>query len=242
MRKSSQPFSVGKLHSVLATISAAIGMCFIALPALSGEVGLPREHVSLAADQLNELENSVSKQALQGKLAYCEECHGSSARGFRGYYPIPRLAGQQTEYLQNQLRAFVERRRTNNIMFHVSRVLSPAIIAALATNFHGLNPKPLGGAQKELVAKGKEIYETGIPDKNVPACFSCHGTDAKGNGQFPRLAGQLFEYISNKLANWDKERGQDSGDPDTSAVMQPIARSLTDAQIKAVAAYLSELE
>jgi cytochrome c553 len=113
---------------------------------------------------------------------------------------------------------------------------------ALATDFHNLNPRPLGGARKELSARGKEIYEAGIPDKNVPACSSCHGDDAKGNGPFPRLAGQLFDYISTKLTNWDKERGQDLGDPDSSATMQPIARSLTDAQIKAVAAYLSELE
>jgi cytochrome c553 len=56
------------------------------------------------------------------------------------------------------------------------------------------------------------------------------------------LAGQLPDYISNKLANWDKERGQDPSNPDSSTMMQPIARSLTDDQIKAVAAYLSELE
>jgi cytochrome c553 len=56
------------------------------------------------------------------------------------------------------------------------------------------------------------------------------------------LASQLPDYISNKLTDWDKERGQDPGDPDSSTMMQPIARSLTDAQIKAVAAYLSELD
>ena len=62
----------------------------------------------------------VAKQDLQAKVAYCETCHGASGRGFRGYYPIPRLAGQQPEYFENQLRAFTERRRTNNIMFNVA--------------------------------------------------------------------------------------------------------------------------
>jgi cytochrome c553 len=45
-----------------------------------------------------------------------------------------------------------------------------------------------------------------------------------------------------KLANWDKERGQDPKNPDSSAIMEPIAHNLTEQQIAAVAAYLSDLE
>src|SRR5579862_6164349 len=176
------------------------------------------------------------------KLAYCEVCHGVSAQGFHGYYPIPRLAGQQTQYLENQLQAFVEHRRTNNIMFNVGHVLSPAMISGLVTDFHELNPKPLGGAPRDLVPAGKKIFDEGIPASNVPACSSCHGPDAKGNGPFPRLAGQLNDYIIDKLVNWTKERGQNPASPDTSAVMAPIAHSLTKPQIEAVAAYLSYLE
>ena len=39
----------------------------------------------------------VSKAEADAKLRYCEVCHGVSAQGFHGYYPIPRLAGQPTE-------------------------------------------------------------------------------------------------------------------------------------------------
>ena len=184
----------------------------------------------------------ASKQDVQAKLQYCEVCHGVSAQGFHGFYPIPRLAGQQAEYLTNQLQAFIEHRRTNNIMFNVGHVMSPAMIAALAENFRQLNPKPLGGAPKDLAAAGKKIYEEGVEKTDVPPCASCHGPEAKGDGQFPRLAGQLFEYVTNKLTNWDKERGQNPAKPDTSAIMQPIAHSLSESQIKAVAAYLSYLE
>ncbi|HTE76730.1 MAG TPA: c-type cytochrome [Xanthobacteraceae bacterium] len=187
-------------------------------------------------------EDAVSKQQVDSKLRYCEVCHGVSAQGFHGYYPIPRLAGQPTEYLKNQLQAFVEHRRTSNIMFNVGHVLSPAMIAALATDFHELNPKPLGGGPKNLLSDGKKIFEEGVPQSNIPPCVSCHGPNASGNGPFPRLAGQLYDYVTNKLTNWDKERGQNPAQPDTSAVMQPIAHSLTQPQIKAVAAYLSYLE
>jgi cytochrome c553 len=184
----------------------------------------------------------VSEQEIQAKFDYCRTCHGVVGQGFRGAYPMPRLAGQQPEYLENQLRAFIERRRTNPIMFNVAHVLSPSMIAGLAAYFKELDPKPLGGAPKELVAAGKTIYEEGVPSVDVPPCASCHGPEAKGEGAFPRLAGQLDDYILNKLTNWTKERGQDPANPDTSAIMEPITHKLTEAQIAAVAAYLSYLE
>jgi cytochrome c553 len=196
-----------------------------------------------AAHSAQNEKNAVPASELQAKMAYCENCHGVSGRGFQGYYPIPRLAGQQPEYIKNQLQAFIERRRTNNIMFNVSHVLTPAMLDALTTSFQNLNPKPLViGAPKELVADGKKIYEEGLPASDVPPCASYHGPEAKGDGQFPRLAGQLSDYLVNKLKNWTKERGQDPAKPDASAIMQPIAHSLNDQQIKAVAAYLNYQE
>src|ERR1700680_812325 len=92
-----------------------------------------------------------SKQALQAKIEYCKTCHGVSGQGFHGSTPIPRLAGQQTEYIENQLAAFIEHRRDNKYMFNVSHVLNPAMRTALAKHFSDLNPKPLGGAPKGLV-------------------------------------------------------------------------------------------
>jgi cytochrome c553 len=183
----------------------------------------------------------VSTQELKAKTDYCKTCHGVAGQGFRGSFPMPRLAGQQPEYLENQLQAFIERRRTNPVMFNVAHVLSPSMLKALAEEFRDLNPKPLGGAPKDHLAEGKKIYLEGA-SANIPPCASCHGPEAKGTDAFPRLAGQLHDYIIRKLTNWDKERGQDKANPDTSAIMQPIAHDLSEAQIKAVAAYLSYLE
>jgi cytochrome c553 len=185
---------------------------------------------------------TVDAHELQAKLTYCKACHGASGQGYHGYSPIPRLAGQQPEYIENQLKAFIERRRQNPIMFSVAHVLSPQMLAALAAHFNGLNPKPLGGSDRELIPEGKKIFEEGIAASGIPPCASCHGPEAKGDGQFPRLAGQLPDYILRKLTNWDKERGQDRENPDTSAIMQPIAHELTQPQIKAVAAYVSSLD
>jgi cytochrome c553 len=183
-----------------------------------------------------------SKGALPAKIEYCKTCHGLSGQGYRGFFPIPRLAGQQTEYIENQLAAFIERRRENKYMYDVAHVLSPATRAALAKHFRGLNAKPLGGAPKKLVAMGKKIYEEGVPETNVPACMACHGSEAKGQDAIPRLAGQLHDYFFNKLVNWNKERGQDPKHPDISAVMLPTSHNLTKSQIAEVAAYVSYLQ
>ena len=184
---------------------------------------------------------AASSQDVQAKVSYCKDCHGPSAQGYRGYVPIPRLAGQQPAYFENQLKAFIARRRTNNVMFNVANSLSPSMVAALAANFHSLNPPPIGGAPQRFVATGRNIFQNGMPDVNIAACAACHGPDATGSEQIPRLAGQLYPYVIKELTNWGKERGQNPARPDISAVMSPVAHSLNKEQIEAVAAYVSTL-
>lgn len=177
----------------------------------------------------------------EAKLQYCKTCHGLSGQGYMGYFPMPRLAGQQPDYIEAQLRAFIERRRTNSIMFNVAHVLSPAMLTALSTHFRNLDPKPFGGAPRRAVATGKRIYEDGLPEANVPACSACHGMDGKGQHEIPRLAGQLYDYTVGQLTGWNKARGQGSA-VDTSAIMASTAHNLTRSQVEAVAAYVSYLQ
>jgi cytochrome c553 len=183
-----------------------------------------------------------SKQSLHAKIEYCITCHGLSGQGYRGFISMPRLAGQQAEYFENQLRAFVERRRENRYMYGVARSLSPATRAALASHFRDLNPRPLGGAPREFVAAGRKLYEEGEPETNVPACMACHGPEAKGQEAIPRLAGQLHDYIVSQLVNWGKERGLDPAKSDPSAVMLPTSHNLSRSQMAAIAAYVSNLQ
>jgi cytochrome c553 len=202
------------------------------------DVRLAAQVVILAAA----LTGTARADDVQGKLSYCKDCHGVAAQGYRGYFPIPRLAGQQPEYLENQLRAFIEHRRTNNIMFNVAHALNPAMVSALAAHFRSLNPPPIGGAPTGLVTEGRKIFQDGVPDANIAACAACHGPEATGVGEIPRLAGQLYPYVIKELANWGHERGQNRARPDTSAIMSPVAHSLNKSQIEAVAAYVSDLK
>ena len=153
----------------------------------------------------------------------------------------PALPDSSRNICENQLRAFIEHRRTNNIMFNVAHSLSPAKLNALAAHFASLHPPPIGGAPRQLVATGRKIFEDGMPEVNIAACAACHGPDATGSGQIPRLAGQLYPYMIKTLSNWDKERGRNPTVPDTSAIMSPVAHSLNKSQIEAVAAFVSTL-
>jgi cytochrome c553 len=181
-------------------------------------------------------------EEFHAKVEYCKTCHGTSGQGYRGFYTMPRLAGQPPKYIENQLRAFIERRRTNPIMANVAHGLTPSMFGALARHFHELNPPPLGGGLRGDLGLGKHIYDEGLPESNVPACAACHGATAHGQDEIPRLAGQLPDYLLSKLVNWSHERGQDRARTDSSAIMGPTAHNLTKSQIAAVAAYVSTLK
>ena len=108
------------------------------------------------------ISNALPSSDLQSKVAYCKTCHGLSGQGYRGYYPLPRLAGQQTEYLEQQLQDFAEERRSNPIMFNVARVLNPSMRPELAVHFRDLNPKRVRGAPRELMPMGKQFTRKGF--------------------------------------------------------------------------------
>lgn len=112
----------------------------------------------------------------------------------------------------------------------------------LAAHFTSLNPDPIGDGPRDLVATGKTIYEEGVPEANVPACSGCHGPEAKGKNEIPRLAGQLNSYTEKELTDWSKQRGQNPLNEGAAAAMKQVAHSLSRSQIAAIASYLSYLK
>ena len=81
------------------------------------------------------------------------------------------------------------------------------------------------------MAKGRQIYEKGVESVGVPACAACHGPDAHGMGDFPRLAGQHSQYVLKQLASVQSNMR-------TVAVMHGVAQGLKVDEMRAVAAYL----
>jgi cytochrome c553 len=112
----------------------------------------------------------------------------------------------------------------------------------LTMHFSQLNPGPVGDGPRDLVVAGEKIYQEGIPEANVPACSACHGPEAHGKAEIPRLAGQLYTYTLKELTRWSVERGHGPPKEDLSSVMAPITHNLSQSQTAAVAAYLSYLK
>ena len=73
----------------------------------------------------------VARGATKAAETLCTMCHGG---GFAGQNEIPRVAGQQHDYIVKQLRDFKERKRTNDAgnMTSVARTLSDEDIEDLA--------------------------------------------------------------------------------------------------------------
>src|ERR1700688_1656999 len=73
----------------------------------------------------------------------CTWCHGGSAQG---YTPAPRLAGQRSQYLENQLVDFRFHTRDNpfskQYMWGAAANLSRQSVRDLATYFSTLPPRP----------------------------------------------------------------------------------------------------
>jgi cytochrome c553 len=69
-------------------------------------------------------------------------------------------------------------------------------------------------------------------------CSSCHGSDLRGDGNVPSIAGRSPAYISRML--WDMKTGARSGP--VVALMQPVVQRLTGPNITDIAAYLVSLQ
>ena len=109
--------------------------------------GLTREEIADLADYFSKEKppvtgfNSDQQKARLGKLkadeTLCTMCH---LGGFAGQNEIPRVAGQQYDYIVKQLTDFKARRRTNDAgsMTSVSNTLNDQDITNLANYLAGL--------------------------------------------------------------------------------------------------------
>jgi cytochrome c553 len=170
------------------------------------------------------------------RVHICAACHGGDGQSTAEIFPS--LAGQQKDYLVTQVTAFRDRARGDRdaraYMWGMATGLDDATIDQLATYYAALRPSPGTAASNPEIAAGEKIYKEGITERDIPACAACHGDHAEGNGPMPRLAGQQEDYLSVQL-------GALASGARVNETMNPIAKTMTPAEIKAVAAYLSSL-
>ena len=165
----------------------------------------------------------------------CTWCHGTGGQGFM---VAPRLAGQRPQYIESQMRSFREHTRDNpfskQYMWYAVAALSPHAARDLAIYFASIPPKAANDGDRNLAAKGKTIYLDGIPESNVVSCYACHGPNAEGVRDIPRLGGLAYFYLKGRLEQWGQ--GYHSG---TASPMPMVASHLGPDEIEALASYLS---
>src|SRR5476651_1652414 len=137
------------------------------------------------------------------KFRNCTWCHGETAQG---YGAAPRLAAQRPQYFEHQLLSFRKHTRDNpfskQYMWGATANLSPMTMHYLAVYFSQEPPKAANDGDKELAASGKALFEDGNPDANTVSCAVCHGPNAEGIRDIPRLAGLSYYYLKRKLTEW----------------------------------------
>jgi cytochrome c553 len=166
----------------------------------------------------------------------CSTCHGMT--GVAESPNFPNLAGQTAEYLVGQLRGFRGHSRSDpagfEYMWGLSRSLTDAQIDGLAAYYEAQAPaRQAPESEAARIAAGRQIATAGLPDKAVPPCTSCHGSEAQGQGKFPRLAGQHADYLVKQLEVFQRTDERPEG-----AVMTVVAHGLTPQDIADVSAYL----
>lgn len=158
--------------------------------------------------------------------AFCANCHGDNGNSTKP--DVPNLAGQNTAYLLEQLRQFADGRRRNEFMQGMIKAMSADETVGAALFFAAQTVAPRPAPPREVAARGSDVYQ-----KN---CFRCHGEAGLGNDRIARIAGQPPEYLTLSLKRYRSADGQR-----TDPLMAANTKLLTDAQIDAVAAYVSAL-
>ncbi len=160
-------------------------------------------------------------------LAYsCLGCHG--IEGYRNAYPsfrVPKLGGQKADYIAAALRGYRDGERDHGTMQGQAVSLSDQDIDDLAAYF--------ASYPNETIAAGGEQ----APEFDKAAtCVACHGGNGIGvQPTWPTLAGQHEDYLVHALKQYrDGVR--------SNVLMMPMASNLTDADIRALAAYYAGLK
>jgi cytochrome c553 len=173
--------------------------------------------------------------AQQALVQSCLQCHGVDGPGSEAEPKIPRLAGQNENYLTWQLKKFKWRERIDptDKMNEIALSLSNEQIRFVSRYF--ASPDKVWPGKSVIGLENKLLYDRG-ESLARQLCNSCHMNAAHfgrpAGVWLPVLRGQSKAYLLNQLIYFRlKER--------PSALMYEMIRDLSDQDLEAVAAYYS---
>ena len=177
-----------------------------------------------SASDLKKGPPSVPDPLAAGKAAAaaCAGCHGEG--GVTSMAGTPSLAGLDPKYFAAAMAAYKSGRRKNDVMKPLSASLGEADLKGLALYYALQKPSRASTPAPGDQAAGKAA---------AAACGGCHGeTGVSATAGTPSIAGQDAQYhVAALHAYKDGSRADDT--------MKGVAGGLTDAQMKAVAAYFA---
>ncbi|MGE5517846.1 MAG: c-type cytochrome [Bacteroidota bacterium] len=161
----------------------------------------------------------------------CTACHGEDAVTplEPGY---PRLAGQNADYLFNQMKDIKSGARANSLSAETMKPILDEVsedeMRVLADYLTGLTNPALTATP--AAGTGKQLYLT-------RTCVACHGKEGKKPimKTYPVLAGQDMRYAINQITDI-KTSARKNG---ATNAMQTVMHLVSDAEIAEIAAYLS---
>lgn len=205
--------------SASASSIAAIALAAALLaPATTRADDKPREH-------------STSAQAL---LQRCAACHGANGNTTDALL-YPNLAGQSAAYIELQLSNFKSGERPHAQMRAVAAELSSADMRTLAGYYAAQPARAQRSTDPALEKQGRQIFEHGSAG-GAPACAGCHGPQGHGQSPFPRVASQPPGYTLEQLKVY---RDAPKFNNPLATAMKAVAIKLSDADMRAVSAYLA---
>lgn len=161
----------------------------------------------------------------QNRAVLCGSCHGKNGNSVRDY--IPNLARQNPTYLFNQFEMFANGERKDYVMSRLAKNLNRQDKINIALYFSQMPVKTRAQPVSSNI-KGEQIYQ-GL-------CFNCHEQDGHGNGNYPRIAGQPYEYLIRTLNGFAGGDDRRANSP-----MVGIIKTLNEQQILEVAAYMASM-
>jgi cytochrome c553 len=170
----------------------------------------------------------ATAQDLGTRLVACAACHGVDGNSKTS--ASPSLAGQPKTFLENQIIMIREGIRVIPAMTGQLDGIPDKEVIALARHFSGQTLKPLEAKRDEA------LYKRGEQLSRQMLCGTCHLADYKGRDQMPRLAGQREDYLLHSMLQFKNNQaiGRDT-------IMAASLYGIPDADIKAIAHYLSQL-
>jgi cytochrome c553 len=225
-------------HDFLTAVASTTGKRVSTLLPVTGRV-IARIFASAGVLLASHATLALADPAAQVEASACTVCHGMHGEGSPS--GVPRLAGQNADYMNHAISLFKTGGRVSAIMQPIARNLDDTQIRQLADYFSNQRAPRLDtkvSASTELVLAGQQLAQKGAA--NVGACFSCHAARGKGNGaRFPSIAAEPAEFVISRLHEFQARARGKTPEPGT---MTAVAARLDEKQIEAAAAYLSQLE